>query len=99
MMDGNLHVAQVTPEDARLTYRCSARLRLASVAAGQIESITSQPARIILQTDITPIRTTGSGSAVVGLVQQLRGQLGQDSIYLWCRNIPVASVGQQLKIR
>lgn len=78
VIDGNLHVAQVTADDAQLTYRCSARHRLSQ------RSATSPPARILLAEakELGPITTT-SPILPPGVVH-VHGQLGQESIYMWC---------------
>lgn len=47
MIDGHLHVADVTVEDARMSYRCHARHRLALSANGR--AVSSPPARIAMK--------------------------------------------------
>lgn len=47
MIDGHLHVADVTVEDARMAYRCHARHRLA--AASSARAVSSPPARIVMR--------------------------------------------------
>ena len=87
VIDGNLHVAAVTAEDARLSYRCSVRHRLS-----QQSSSLSPPARIVLLNSkdseaVEPLLRTPTASPGI---TQLYGQLGQESLFMWC-NVPAAT--------
>ena len=86
VIDGRLHVSQVTIEDARLSYRCSGRHRLFE----QQQPMTSSPARIVLSASSTEDSSSSSSFAprlTISSQRQLvvvSASSRQSSVYLSC---------------
>lgn len=83
IIDGHLHVADVTVEDTRLDYRCYVRHRLLAIQPQT--AVSSPPARIVLTPDQQPLPTAPHQLAPLRTSLTIRhARLGQDQVYISC---------------
>lgn len=85
VIDGHLHVADVTAEDTQLAYRCFARHRLNTQ---QQRPVSSPPAKIILSHQqplpMAPQLVPDGGLESPTKLRLRHARIGQDQVYMTC---------------
>lgn len=85
MIDGHLHVGDVTAEDTRLAYRCFARHRL---NGQQQRPVSSPPAKIIFSHQqplpMAPQLVPDGVHRPSSTLRIRHARLGQDEVYMSC---------------